>query len=185
MPVYEYTVLDTRGKKHKGVLDADSMAAARQKIRLDGTYPVEIKETVPKGRKGKKGGVKSSFLSLQFGPRIKQQEIHVAARQLATLLGAGIPLVPALNGLIEQSGNKSLQTIIMQIKDSVNEGNSLTSSLSEHPRLFSKIYVNMVQAGEVSGSLDVILERLAEVGESSRSVYVTRELLFLLTLHNR
>jgi general secretion pathway protein F len=170
MPVYEYTALDPQGKKHKGVLDADSMPAARQKIRQDGAYPVEIKETVPKGRKGKKGGAKSSFLSLQFGSRIKQQEIHVATRQLATLLGAGIPLVPALNGLIEQTANKSLQTIITQIKDSVNEGNSLTSSLSEHPRLFSKIYVNMVHAGETSGSLDVVLERLAEVGERQQAM---------------
>ncbi|MCI5190554.1 MAG: type II secretion system protein GspF, partial [Candidatus Electrothrix sp. AS4_5] len=89
---------------------------------------------------------------------------------LATLLGAGIPLVPALSGLVEQTTNKSLQTKITQIKDSVNEGNSLTSSLAEHPRLFSKIYVNMVQAGEASGSLDVVLERLAEVGEQQQAM---------------
>ncbi|MCI5221886.1 MAG: type II secretion system protein GspF, partial [Candidatus Electrothrix sp. AR4] len=170
MPVYEYTALDPQGKKHKGVLDADSMAAARQKIRFDGAYPVEIKETVPRGRKGRKKGEKSGLFNFQFGSRIKQQEIHVATRQLATLLGAGIPLVPALNGLIEQTSNKSLQTIVTQIKDSVNEGNSLTESLAEHPRLFSKIYVNMVHAGEASGSLDVVLERLAEVGERQQAL---------------
>ena len=150
-------------------MDADSMSAARQKIRKDGSYPVEIKETLSRGRK-KKGADKKNALSLQFGSRIKQQEIHVATRQLATLLGAGIPLVPALSGLIEQTTNKSLQTTITQIKDSVNEGNSLTSSLAEHPRLFSKIYVNMVQAGEASGSLDVVLERLAEVGEQQQAL---------------
>ena len=166
MPVYEYTALDTSGKKLKGVLDADSMAAARQKIRRAGRYPVDIRETVPKTRQGKK----VSFLSLQTGPRVKQQEIHVATRQLATLLGAGIPLVSALNGLIEQTTNKTLQTIISQIKDSVNEGNSLTSALAEHPRLFSRIYVNMVRAGEASGSLDVVLERLAEFGERQQAL---------------
>jgi general secretion pathway protein F len=166
MPVYEYTALDTTGKKQKGVLDADSMAAARQKIRQSGKYPVDIRETVPKARQSKKG----SFLSLQSGSRIKQQEIHVATRQLATLLGAGIPLVPAFNGLIEQTTNKSLQTILTQIKDSVNEGNSLTSALAEHPRLFSRIYVNMVRAGEASGSLDVVLERLAEFGERHQAL---------------
>ena len=169
MPVYEYTALNAQGKKHKGVMDADSMSAARRKIRKDGSYPVEIKETLSRGRK-KKGADKKNALSLQFGSRIKQQEIHVATRQLATLLGAGIPLVPALSGLIEQTTNKSLQTTITQIKDSVNEGNSLTSSLAEHPRLFSKIYVNMVQAGEASGSLDVVLERLAEVGEQQQAL---------------
>ncbi|WP_420208253.1 type II secretion system inner membrane protein GspF [Candidatus Electronema sp. JC] len=170
MPVYEYTALDAAGKKHKGVLDADSLPAARQKIRQLGKYPVEIKETVPKGRRGQKGAAASSFLSLQGGARIKQQEIHVATRQLATLLGAGIPLVPALTGLIEQTSSKSLQTIITQIKDAVNEGNSLTDALAEHPRLFSKVYVNMVHAGEASGSLDVVLDRLAEFGERQQAM---------------
>ncbi|MCI5128122.1 MAG: type II secretion system protein GspF [Candidatus Electrothrix sp. AUS3] len=170
MPVYEYTALNAQGKKHKGVLDADSMSAARQKIRKDGSYPVDIQETVPRGRKKQRQGEQKNLFSLHLGSRIKQQEIHVATRQLATLLGAGIPLVPALSGLVEQTTNKSLQTKITQIKDSVNEGNSLTSSLAEHPRLFSKIYVNMVQAGEASGSLDVVLERLAEVGEQQQAM---------------
>lgn len=170
MPVYEYTALNAQGKKHKGVLDADSMSAARQKIRKDGSYPVDIQETVPRGRKKHRQGEQKNLFSLHLGSRIKQQEIHVATRQLATLLGAGIPLVPALSGLVEQTTNKSLQTKITQIKDSVNEGNSLTSSLAEHPRLFSKIYVNMVQAGEASGSLDVVLERLAEVGEQQQAM---------------
>jgi len=170
MPVYEYTALDAAGKKHKGVLDADSLPAARQKIRQTGKYPVEIKETVPKGRRGQKSAGKSSFFRVQGGARIKQQEIHVATRQLATLLGAGIPLVPALTGLIEQTSSKSLQTIVTQIKDSVNEGNSLTDALAEHPRLFSKVYVNMVRAGEASGSLDVVLDRLAEFGERQQAM---------------
>lgn len=171
MPVYEYTALNAQGKKQKGVLDADSLSAARQKIRREGSYPVEIKETRLRGKgKNTKGTDRKNILALQFGSRIKQQEIHVATRQLATLLGAGIPLVPALTGLVEQTTNKSLQTKITEIKDSVNEGNSLTSSLAEHPRLFSKIYINMVQAGEASGSLDVVLERLAEVGERQQAM---------------
>ncbi len=166
MPVYEYTALDGKGKKKKGVLDADSMTAARQKIRQQGQYPVDIRESVPRSKEKKK----NAFLSLQSGPRVKQQEIHVATRQLATLLGAGIPLVPALNGLIEQTSNKSLKTIFAQIKDGVNEGNTLTSALSQHPRLFSRIYVNMIRAGEESGSLDVVLERLAEFGEGQQAL---------------
>ena len=171
MPVYEYTALNAQGKKQKGVLDADSLSAARQKIRREGSYPVEIKETRLRGKgKNTKGTDRKNILALQFGSRIKQQEIHVATRQLATLLGAGIPLVPALTGLVEQTTNKSLQTKITEIKDSVNEGNSLTSSLAEHPRLFSKIYINLVQAGEASGSLDVVLERLAEVGERQQAM---------------
>lgn len=166
MPVYEYTALDSSGKKIKGIIDADSLSAARKKIRHNGNYPVDISETVPKS----KGKNRQSFATLQLCRRIKQQEIHVATRQLATLLGAGIPLVPALGGLIEQTTNQSLKKIVAQIKDAVNEGNSLTSALAEHPRLFSKIYVNMVRAGEASGSLDMVLERLAEFGENQQAL---------------
>lgn len=165
MPVYEYTALDSAGKKLKGIIDADSQAAARQRIRHAGKYPVEISETEPVSKE-KSGGKAFSF-SLQ---RISQQEIHVATRQLATLLGAGIPLVQALNGLIEQTSNQILKKIIAQLKDSVNEGNSFTSALTEHPRLFSKIYINMVKAGEASGSLDVVLEQLAEFGENQQAM---------------
>jgi len=166
MPVYEYNALNAGGKKIKGIIEADSMTVARQKIRQGGNYPVSLKETVPKARiKGSNG-----FQLPQLGQRIKQQDIHVATRQLATLLEAGIPLIPALNGLLEQITNPALRTIFAQIKDGVNEGNSLTSALSEHPRLFSRIYVNMVQAGEASGSLDVVLERLAEFGENQQAL---------------
>ncbi len=166
MPVYEYSALNQAGKKLKGIIEADSRTAARQKIRQAGNYPVDIKETLPKTKTGKGG----KFQLPGLGRRIKQQEVHVATRQLATLLGAGIPLVPALNGLIEQTTNPAFRTIIAQIKDQVNEGNSLTTALAEHPRIFSRIYINMVQAGEASGSLDVVLERLADFGENQQAL---------------
>ncbi len=165
MPVFEYTALTASGKKLKGILDADSLSAARQKIRGAGNFPVNIKET-----KAKNAGDKGSIFTRQLGQGIKQQEIHLATRQLATLLGAGIPLVPAIAGLIEQTDNRALQTVLAQIKDEVNEGNSLTSALTSHPRLFSKIYINMVRAGEASGSLDVVLDRLAEFGENQHAI---------------
>ena len=165
MPVYEFTALTSTGKKLKGVIDADSLTSARQKIRGQGNYPVEINET-----SATVVATRTSLLSVRFGQRVKPQEIHVATRQLATLLGAGIPLVPALNGLIEQTENRSLKTVLAQIKDAVNEGNSLTSALTDHPRLFSKVYVNMVSAGEASGSLDVVLDRLAEFGETQHAL---------------
>jgi len=166
MPVYEYTALDSSGKKLKGIIDADSQAAARQKIRHAGNYPVEITESSPVSRR--KSNRKPAVF--QMAPRVRQQEVHVATRQLATLLNAGIPLVPSLNGLIEQTPNPTLKKIIAQLKDSVNEGNSFTASLAEHPRLFSNIYINMVKAGEASGSLDVVLEQLAEFGENQQAM---------------
>lgn len=166
MPVYEYSALNKSGKTVKGIIDADSQAAARNKIRQAGNYPVDIQETVPVS---KKTGEQAT-LTFQLTPRIRQQEVHVATRQLATLLGAGIPLVSALNGLVEQTTNPSFKKIIAQLKDSVNEGNSFTTALAEHPRLFSKIYVNMVKSGEASGSLDLVLEQLAEFGEAQQNM---------------
>jgi general secretion pathway protein F len=165
MPVYEFTALTGSGRKTKGVIDADSAAAARQKIRGQGHYPVEIRETSARTA----ARTRPPLLSLQLGGRVRPQEVHVATRQLATLLGAGIPLVPALAGLIEQTESRAFRTILAQIKDAVNEGNSLTSALAEHPKLFSRIYVNMVRAGEASGSLDVVLDRLAEFQHALRA----------------
>lgn len=166
MPVYEYSALNKSGKTIKGIINADSQAAARNKIRQAGNYPVEIQETVPVSKRTR--GRKSS--PFRITQRVRQQEVSVATRQLATLLGAGIPLVSALNGLIEQTSNQTFKKIIAQLKDSVNEGNSFTAALAEHPRLFSRIYVNMVKSGEASGSLDVVLEQLAEFGEAQQSM---------------
>lgn len=166
MPVYEYSALNKSGKTVKGIIDADSQTAARNKIRQAGNYPVDIQETVRVIKKNQ--GFKP--VSFSLAKRIGQQEVHIATRQLATLLNAGIPLVSALNGLIEQTTNPSFKKIIAQLKDSVNEGNSFTSALADHPRLFSRIYVNMVKSGEASGSLDVVLEQLAEFGEAQQAM---------------
>jgi len=91
-------------------------------------------------------------------------------RQLSILLAAGVPLVGALDALGSQIANQLLKKIVAQIKEAVNEGNSLAFSLSQHPRLFSGIYVNMVRAGEASGALDLVLGRLAEYGEHQHAL---------------
>lgn len=166
MPVYEYTALDRSGKALNGIIDADSTVAARQKLRGTGVFPVKVKETQAKAKEEKSGPFSLSTLV----KRVKTEEIHVFTRQLSTLLGAGIPLVSSLDALIHQTENHTLKKVVSQIKESVNEGNSLTFSLSQHPRLFSNIYINMVRAGEASGSLDIVLDRLAEFGEHQQAL---------------
>ena len=166
MPVFEYTALDRAGKNLTGIIDADSTVAARQKLRASGKFPVQVKETTSKA----KTEATASLSSLPIFNRVSDEDIHALTRQLATLLGAGIPLLGALDALMEQTANAPLKKIIAQIKESVNEGNSLTHSLSLHPKLFSNIYINMVRAGEASGSLDVVLERLAEFGEHQQAL---------------
>ena len=166
MPVYEYTALDGTGKSVNGIIDADSPVAARQRLRGTGIFPVDVKET-----SSKPSGLRPSPVSVSaFLKRIKSGEVSVATRQLSILLGAGVPLVGSLEALISQIGNPQLKKIMAEIKESVNEGNSLAYALSSHPRIFSNVYVNMVRAGEASGSLDVVLDRLADLGEHEQAL---------------
>jgi general secretion pathway protein F len=166
MPVYEYTALDRAGKNVTGIIDADSTVAARQKLRASGKYPVQVQETTSRAKSERAAG----FSLPAFFNRVTPDDIHALTRQLSTLLNAGIPLIGALDALMEQSTSPPLKRIIAQIKESVNEGNSLTHSLAKHPKLFSNIYINMVRAGEASGSLDVVLDRLAEFGEHQQAL---------------
>lgn len=166
MPVFEYTALDKSGKTLSGVIDADNKVAARQKLRGTGKFPVEVRETLPRNRTEKAAGLSLGSLF----SRIPAEEVQVMTRQLSTLLGAGIPLVASLDALIQQAESAALKKVLSYIKESVNEGNSLSSSLARYPNLFSNIYINMVRAGEASGSLDVVLDRLADFGEHQQAM---------------
>ena len=166
MPVYEYTALDKGGKSLSGIIDADSAMAARHKLRGTGIYPVEVKETL--ARRRDQSSMPTSFSALFRG--VKAAELSATTRQMAILLAAGVPLVSALEGMIGQIENPTFKRILAQVKESVNEGNSLAFSLAQHPKVFSQIYVNMVRAGEASGSLDVVLDRLAEFSEHQQTL---------------
>lgn len=165
MPVYEYKALNKKGKSCKGQIDADSESKARSKLKNSGKYPISLQESLGRGKSSRQGPFGKSLFE-----RIKSDDIHVVTRQLATLLGAGIPLINALASLIEQSSNPALKRVLAQVRDSVNEGSTLTSALSQHPKLFSNIYINMVRSSEASGSLDVVLERLADFGENQKAL---------------
>jgi general secretion pathway protein F len=166
MPVYEYKALDTTGKSLNGIIDADSAVVARQKLRGSGIFPVEVKETSSRARDLPSRQVTLSTLF----KRIKSGEVSITTRQLSILLGAGLTLVSSLEALISQHANPVLKKILAQVKESVNEGNSLAFSLSQHPKVFSSVYINMVRAGEASGSLDVVLDRLAEFTEHQQAL---------------
>ena len=161
MPVFEYTALDEKGKSTTGIIDAEGMRAARQKLRSSGMFPVALKETqeaVPKKQS------RSFSLSRRFS-RIKPAETAIMTRQLATLIGAGFPLVSALDAMLPQTKSHGLQRILARIKDHIVEGNSFAQALAQYPGTFSPIYVSMVRAGESSGTLEIVLERLADITE--------------------
>jgi len=166
MPVYEYSALNAEGRKRKGIVDAGSIAAARQKLREMAVFPVEIAETADRKREetAARGG------AIHLFRKVGLQELAVMTRQLATLLGAGLPLVPSLAALVAQLRHPVLKTTLARIKDEVNEGNSLTQSISHFPEVFPPFYVNMVRAGEASGTINLVLERLADFNEGQQAL---------------
>ena len=166
MPVFEYTALDNRGKTTSGIIDAEGAQAARQKLRTSGIFPVSIKETQEAEPKKASG---TFNLSARLS-RIKPVEVAMMTRQLATLIGAGFPLVSALDALVPQTKSHGFKRILAQIKDLIVEGNSFARALSNYPGQFSPLYVNMVRAGETSGTLEIVLERLADITERQQAL---------------
>lgn len=159
MPVYEYRALNASGRTIKGIVDADSSRAARLKLRRNGIFPIELREEVEARSE------KREFDVLRLLRRIRLQETAVMVRQLSTLLSAGLPLVESLTAVIEQVPNPSLKKIVTQVRERVNEGSSLADAFVQHPRIFSALFVNMTRAGERSGTLEIVLERLADFTE--------------------
>jgi len=166
MPVFEYTALDNRGKTTSGIVDAEGAQAARQKLRTSGIFPISIKETEEAAPKKASGDFS---LSARLS-RIKPVEIAMMTRQLATLIGAGFPLVSALDALVPQTKSHGFKKILAQIKDLIVEGNSFAWALSNYPGQFSPLYINMVRAGETSGTLEIVLERLADITEKQQAL---------------
>ncbi|QTA93218.1 type II secretion system inner membrane protein GspF [Desulfonema magnum] len=168
MPVYEYNALDMKGKTVSGIIDAESSSAARQKLRSSRIFPVSIKEAYKTSAKKESGFLqKTRFLSLS---RVKPSEVAMMTRQLATLVGAGFPLVSGIDTLIPQTKSQVFKKDLAQIKDSIVEGNSFAASLSMYPGIFSQLYINMVSAGESSGTLEIVLDRLADITEKQQAL---------------
>lgn len=166
MPVYEYRALNVKGSKIKGIINADSIVAARQKLRETDIFPIEIKET--SAREKDEPTTKKSVAT--FFKRVSLREVSTMTRQLATLLGGGLPLLASLTTLVSQTANPQLKKTMAQVKEQVNEGVSLAQSISYYPRIFPPFYVNMVRAGEASGTLDIVLERLADFNEKQQAL---------------
>ncbi|TFG92938.1 MAG: type II secretion system protein GspF [Syntrophobacterales bacterium] len=166
MPVYEYDALSIKGKKLRGIIDAESTLAARQKLREGDLFPIDLRET---SSEEKQGAPHRKTVGNPF-TRVSQRDISIMTRQLATLLGAGIPLVNSLVSIVSQTVNTQLKKTLAQIKEGVNEGNSLAQSFSRYPRTFSPFYINMIRAGEASGTLDIVLERLADFNENQQAL---------------
>ncbi len=169
MPVFEYKGVTRTGKSVKGVADADNPRALRETLRAQGVFPSEIREgggDASVAGKQASGAAGSPGRRRWFVGRVKVLELAEMTRQLATLLKAAIPIVDCLSAVSRQTANPRLQLIMAEVRRSVTEGKSLAQALGQHPGVFSPLFVNMVKAGESSGNLDLVFNRLADLTEN-------------------
>nr|BFD67352.1 type II secretion system F family protein [Bdellovibrio sp. HAGR004] len=158
MPIFEYKGLSKDGRNVKGTIDAENQRAARAKLKKDNIFVVDIKDKKKIDPKKKSGPRATKVVGVK--------DLSLMTRQLATLIKANIPLVDALTAVSEQVENPTLSEALADCKNMVNEGSTLHKAMLKYPNIFTTIYVSMVEAGEMSGSLDVILMRLAEFTEA-------------------
>ena len=157
MAVYAYKGLDVRGKSVKGVRDADSAKALRNVLKRDGILATEVLEQSEAARKAAR-----DIDFRRLFRRVSTLDVAIATQQLAVLLRSGVPLVEGLSALIDQLDHPELQTAFTDTRNQVNEGVTLADAMKAHPKIFPTLYVNMIAAGEASGTLEEVLARLAE-----------------------
>jgi type IV pilus assembly protein PilC len=177
MPRFNYVALDARGQESTGVIEAESQNAAVGQLRHAGYFPKSIAEE-GKG-KAVKGAAKSQApakakksISIPFLQRktVKSKTLMIFTRQLATLIDAGLPLLRGLTVLAKQEPDKVLKDVIMNLAEAVQGGGTFSESLGGHPKIFNRLYVNMVKAGELGGVLELVLIRLAEFQEKAQKI---------------
>ncbi len=178
MPNFSYVALDARGQQVTGEIDAPSQNEAVGQLRQAGYYPTSV-DVASKATKAKNKAVaqksaapaaKKKGGSLFAKQTIKGKILMIFTRQLATLIDAGLPLLRSLTVLAKQEKDPVLKSTITQLAESVQGGSTFSDSLSGHPKIFNKLYVNMVKAGELGGVLELVLLRLAEFQEKAQKI---------------
>ena len=158
MGAFEYSALDAQGRQRKGVLEGDTARQIRQQLREQGLTPLQVEEVVRRETRQRQG-----HFSLRRG--IGSTELAMLTRQLATLVSAALPLEECLATVARQTELPRLKSMLMAVRAKVMEGHTLADGLSEFPHVFSELFRSTVAAGEQSGRLDVVLERLADYTE--------------------
>jgi type IV pilus assembly protein PilC len=183
MPSYAYTALDARGQEVSDTLEAGNENEAIAALRQAGYYPTSVVEAgkaakaargkTAKAPKAKVAGVKKEInISIPFLERktIKPKTLMIFTRQLATLIDSGLPLLRGLNVLGKQEPDPVLRKTIGKLADSVQGGSTFSDGLAQHPKIFNKLYINMVKAGELGGVMELVLVRLADFQEKAQKL---------------
>ncbi|MES2923082.1 MAG: type II secretion system F family protein [Verrucomicrobiota bacterium] len=176
MANFQFTALDAKGEQTTGAVSAPNQDEAIKQLRAKGLYPTDIHEE-GKGKKGKgapakaKGKVAAKPAAKgHVGGRIKPKSLMIFTRQLATLIDSGLPLLRSLTVLEKQEPNPVLKATVSALAENVQGGSTFSESLAQHPKIFNKLYVNMVKAGELGGVLEIVLNRLAEYQEKAQKL---------------
>ncbi|MEN8170279.1 MAG: type II secretion system inner membrane protein GspF [Pseudomonadota bacterium] len=162
MGAFEYSALNERGREKKGVLEGDTARQIRQQLREQGLTPLSVEEVAQRETRERRG------FTLTRG--ISATELALITRQLATLVQAALPLEEALQTVARQSEQPRLKSMMLAVRSKVMEGHTLADGLSDFPHVFPELYVTTVSAGEQSGHLDVVLERLADYTEKRQQM---------------
>ena len=170
MPTYKFEALDTSGQEVKDSVEAGNEDEASQKIKAMGYFVTKLTAAqAAKGAKGKKKKTGKSRKTFTIGG-VKQKQLCVFTRQFSTLQDAGLPVLRSLRILEKQMKPSVLKNSLIDVVEDVESGQTLSESMSKHPKCFDRLYVNMVKAGEAGGALEVILQRLAEFKEKAQSL---------------
>ncbi|MDB6067205.1 MAG: pilC 1 [Pedosphaera sp.] len=189
MPKYSYVAMDARGKETKGTLEVATQNEAISRVKEMGFFPTKIVEVdkekadknsksavaKSKGKPGAKGAKKSGGVNISIkipglSGRVKSKVLTTFTRQLATLVDAGLPLLRGMRVLEKQERNPTLKGIIAELALSIEGGSTFSEGLAQHPKVFNRLYVNMVKAGELGGVLEVVLNRLSEFMEKAQKI---------------
>ncbi|HEV8543215.1 MAG TPA: type II secretion system F family protein [Verrucomicrobiae bacterium] len=183
MPKFNYVAMDSRGKETKGSLDVANQNEAISRLKEMGYFPTKVTEAEkPKEKTDKKkagaapaakGGKKSKGINIRIpglGSGVKPKVLTTFTRQLATLVDAGLPLLRGLRVLEKQEKNATLRRIIGELAISIEGGSTFSEGLAQHPKVFNRLFVNMVKAGELGGVLEVVLNRLSEFMEKAQKI---------------
>lgn len=180
MPSFSYTALDARGQEVSDVVEAANEQDAIQALRQAGYYPTSVSaagkgaKAPAKAAKAAKGqGMKKEInISIPFLERktVKPKTLMIFTRQLATLIDAGLPLTRGLTVLGKQEPDKVMRGTVGRLGDTVQGGSTFSDALSQHPKIFNKLYVNMVKAGELGGVMELVLVRLADFQEKAQKL---------------
>ena len=176
MPTFHYIALDQNGQETAGDLDAASEADAVNQLRQSGLYPTSVaaegqgqSAAIKKRAKASSKG-KTKTVKIGANAKVKSKSLMIFTRQLATLIDSGLPLLRGLTVLGRQEPNPVMKGTITTLADNVQTGSTFSESLQQYPRIFNKLYINMVKAGELGGVLELVLNRLAEYQEKAQKL---------------